>query len=133
MDRSGSGLDAGIHVGWRANRVTLSMVTLVLVAAGCSETQFGPARFEPDDGAVDAREVLADIEAAKATVPLLCGAVWRSIEVDKSGAYGASSGRSMIEFQAACAWFRRSSSPCVWRSSGDRRFGSRPSGPCRPG
>ena len=87
-------------------RVTLSMVALVLVAAGCSETQ--PDQRDPNRMTAPwtAREVLADIEAAKATVPLPPGAVWRSIEVDESGAYGASSGRSMIEFQAACAWFQ---------------------------
>jgi hypothetical protein len=64
-----------------------------------------------------AKDVLADIKASKGTVPLPPGAVWRSIEVDESGAYGASWGRSMIEFQAACAWFQ---ALVVAHASGDR-------------
>lgn len=55
---------------------------------------------------LSAEEVALEIKLAKAQARVPPGFAWEEIQLDPSGRYGRGSGRSMVEFQAACGWFR---------------------------
>ena len=83
-----------------ASHAVPRMVPAVVVAAALLGACSGsPQQME------DAAGVRAEMAAAMALTPLPAEATWQPIELDPGGTYGRGSGRSMVEFQAACAWF----------------------------
>jgi hypothetical protein len=103
----------------RSGFATIGLVVAAALLTGCAA---GPApRRSPADSdagrtdglrdddvmtvPLDSRAVADEIVLAKATTPMPAAATYRPIALDPGGSYGRGSGRSMVEFQAACAWF----------------------------
>jgi len=63
---------------------------------------------ESPNGLASAAAFQAEIDAAKAVVPLPAGATWPAslAATDTGGSYSAGGGRSWVEFVAFCAWDR---------------------------
>lgn len=80
----------GRHV---ARVMPLLALAVVLVACG------RPAGFG------GAEDIQREIDTAKATTPLPPGATFSPIKLMSGADYQGGSGTSMIQFQAACAWF----------------------------
>ena len=81
--------------GFRA-AVALALAGLALVLAACG----------PRAGFVSGADIDREAEDARAVTPLPPGATYPSYTHDPGGAYQPGSGRSEVEFQAMCAWFR---------------------------
>jgi hypothetical protein len=60
----------------------------------------------PPGGFVSGSDIDREAEAARAVTPLPPGATYPSYTHDPGGAYQPGAGRSEVEFQAMCAWFR---------------------------
>lgn len=74
---------------------------LGLTAAGLLLAACGPPT-----GFVSGADIDREAEDARAVTPLPPGATYPSYTHDPGGAYQPGSGRSEVEFQAMCAWFR---------------------------
>ncbi len=74
--------------------VLAAAVSIVLAACG------------PPGGFVSGADVDREAEAARAVTPLPPGATYPAYTHDPGGAYQPGVGRSEVEFQAMCAWFR---------------------------
>ncbi len=83
------------------------LVCVVAAVAALGACTGQPAQRDPDvmTAPLDVRAVADEIAAAKVTTPMPPGATFAPIKLDPAGTYGRGSGRSMVEFQAACAWF----------------------------
>lgn len=81
--------------GSRAAVVVVLLGVLVLFAA-CG----------PPAGFVSGADIDREADAARAVTPLPPGASYPSYTHDPGGAYQPGTGRSEVEFQAMCAWFR---------------------------
>jgi len=76
--------------------VALALAGLALVLAACG----------PPAGFVSGADIDREAEDARAVTPLPPGATYPSYTHDPGGAYQPGAGRSEVEFQAMCAWFR---------------------------
>jgi hypothetical protein len=90
-------------------RVRRRGLALALVAAFVvAPTVFAGIRLtESPNGLAPATEFQAEIDAAKAVVPLPPGATWPPYLVaDKSASYSRGGGRAAVEFVSFCSWDR---------------------------
>jgi hypothetical protein len=76
-----------------------------LLVGGCLSSE--PRQVDPNQmtAPMTADQIAREIEQAKARTPMPIGARWMPIALDPTGVYGVYGGASMVEFQAACAWF----------------------------
>lgn len=79
-------------------------IALVAVLGACGAPE-DPGDANRMTAPMSAAEVAREMEVAKDRTPLPPGVGWQPINLDPTASYGRGSGRTMIEFQAACAWF----------------------------
>ncbi len=92
----------------RPRRLVLLVTALLVAAPAVFAVSAALQTTESPNGLASASAFQAEIDAAKAVVPLPAGATWPAslAATDTSGSYSAGGGRSWVEFVAFCAWDR---------------------------
>lgn len=92
----------------RPRRLVLFVAALLVAAPAVFAVSAALRTTESPNGLASAAAFQAEIDAAKAVVPLPTGATWPAslAATDKSGSYSAGGGRTWVEFVAFCAWDR---------------------------
>lgn len=90
---------------WPLKRSLLLVAVLLVVVPSVFVVGAALQSTEDPFGLVDSAAFQAEIDAAKAVVPLPAGATWPSfLHADGSSAYSAGGGRSWVEINAMCLW-----------------------------
>lgn len=97
---------AGRSIRLRPRGVVLVLAVVLIAAPSFFIVSAGFRTTEDPNGPASAAAFQAEIDAAKAVVPLPPGRFWPAYLVvrDHSASYSAGGGRTWVEFVAFCAW-----------------------------